>query len=205
MWRFGARMGIGMETSELAHEHIEQTHHHSGGQHHADRTARRIAVLIGVLAAVLAGAEMAEKAAQNAYLAQHIQASDDWAYYQAKNIRATVQTTTATIMEALPTGTDAAVKKAIDAARAEAARLRDDPVGGEGLKQITAKAHASEHLRDESFHRYHLFELMVGGLQIAIVLASVSVVTRVNALAWVAGGIGAAAGLFGLATLFGLF
>jgi hypothetical protein len=194
-----------MEASELAHEQIEQAHHSSGGPHHADRTARRVAVLIGVLAAMLAGAEMAEKSAQNAYLAHHIQASDDWAYYQAKNIRATQQTTTATVLAALPGGGEAAARKAIDAARAEAARLRDDPAGGEGLKQISAKAHASEQLRDESFHRYHLFELVVGALQISIVLASVSVVTRVNTLAYVAGGIGLVGGLFAAATALHLF
>ena len=57
---------------------------------HSDTSARRIAVLIAVLAAALALAEMGEKGAQNAYLTHHIAVSDDWAFYQAKNVRATL-------------------------------------------------------------------------------------------------------------------
>ena len=50
------------------------------------------------------------------------------------------------------------------------------------MKQL---AEADEHraARDAAFHRYHEFELVVGALQIAIVLASVAVVTRIVALA----------------------
>ncbi|MBU6499228.1 MAG: DUF4337 family protein, partial [Rhodospirillales bacterium] len=59
------------------------------------------------------------------------------------------------------------------------------------------------HARDHQFHRYHLFEIVVGALQIAIVLASVSVVTRVNLLAVGAGLLGGGAGLFGLAVALG--
>ena len=52
--------------------------------------------------------------------------------------------------------------------------------------------------RDAAFHRYHRFELVVGALQIAIVLASVAVVTRILALAIGAGVIGAIAAGFAL-------
>ena len=45
---------------------------------------------------------------------------------------------------------------------------------------------------------------MVGALQIAIVLASVSVVTRVRALAFGAAAIGGLAALFGFVAAFGL-
>ena len=76
------------ESIEHAREGIEHAHHGAGI--HTDTTARRIAVLIAVLAAALALAEMGEKGAQNAYLTHHIALSDDWAFYQAKNARATV-------------------------------------------------------------------------------------------------------------------
>ena len=191
-----------MEPAEMAHENIEQVEHHGGG--HNDSSARRVAVLIAVLAAVLAVAEMGEKSSQNAYLAHNIQASDSWAFFQAKNVRASVQRAAADIMESQPNSADPAVRKRIDAARADAARLRDDPVEGDGSKQIAEKAHAEEHLREHAFHRYHLFEIVVGALQISIVLSSVSVVTRVLALAYAAATIGTVAALFGLATLVGL-
>ena len=189
-----------METGEIAKEHLEQVHEHG----HGDSTTRRIAVLIAVIAAGLAISEMGEKAAQNAYLTHHIQASDDWAFFQAKNVRATVQRTAADVMESLPTAADPAVRARIDAARADAARLRDDPQSGDGSKQLAANAQEQEHARDHAFHRYHLFEIVVGALQISIVLASVAVVVRITRLAYVAAGISALAGLLGLGVAAGL-
>ena len=190
-----------MEASEMAQEHIEQVEHGSG---HNDRSARRIAVLIAVLAAMLAVSEMGEKSAQNAYLTHHIAASDHWSFFQAKNTRASVQRAAAEVMESLPGAADPAVRARIEAARADAARLRDDPKEGDGSKQIAEHARAEEAQREHAFHRYHLFEYTVGALQICIVLASVSVVTRVLALAYGAAALGLLAGLFGLATVGGL-
>jgi hypothetical protein len=66
------------------------------------------------------------------------------------------------------------------------------------MKQLAERAGAGQALRDEAFHRYHEFELVVGALQIAIVLASVAVVTRIVALAVGAGIIGIVAAGFGL-------
>lgn len=191
-----------MEPAELAKEHIEQVEHHGGG--HSDNGARHVAVLIAVLAAALALAEMGEKSSQNEYLTHHILASDSWAFFQAKNVRSTVQRTAAEVMESLPNSTDPAVRKRIEAALGEATRLRDDPAAGDGSKQIAEKAHAAEHAREHALHLYHQFEVVVGALQIAIVLSSVSVVTRVTALAYAAAAIGAVAALFGLATATGL-
>lgn len=199
-----------MDPSELAKEQLEQlehaheAQHHASGRSHSDRVARRVAVLIAVLAATLAISEMGEKSSQNEYLTHHIQAADNWAFFQAKNIRSSVQRASADLMESLPTASEPEVRKRIDAARADAARLRDDPVAGDGSKQIAEKAHAEERSREAAFHRYHQFELAVGALQIAIVLASVSVVTRVMALAYGAALIGAAASLFSLAIWTGL-
>jgi hypothetical protein len=177
---------------DLAKEGIEHAHHAS----HEDAGARRVAVMIAALAAALAVSEMGEKAAQNAYLTHHIQASDDWAFYQAKTVRMNMYALHADLLEQLPP-TEAA-RKRIEAAQATASRLDDDP-NTDGRKQVQAKARESEAARDHAFHRYHLFEAVVGALQIAIVLASVSVVTRVRWLSLAAGGLGIAAGLSGLA------
>ena len=55
--------------------------------------------------------------------------------------------------------------------------------------------------RDEAEHRYHNYEYAVGALEIAIVLASVSVITGMRALTFAAAaiGAGAAAGSIGIA------
>jgi hypothetical protein len=70
------------------------------------------------------------------------------------------------------------------------------------MNQLAERAKGQEAARDIAFHRYHEFELVVGALQIAIVLASVSVVTRIVALALGAGVIGALAAAFGAVTAF---
>lgn len=173
------------ETIEHAKEGIAEAHHA-----HGDTSARRIAILIAVLAAALALADMGEKGAQNAYLTHHIAVADDWAFYQAKNMRATVWAAQAGVLANLPNAADAGPQAEIKRARDNEARMRDDPQGGDGMKQLGERAKGQEAERDAAFHRYHEFELVVGALQIAIVLASVSVVTRVTALAFGVGVIG---------------
>jgi hypothetical protein len=165
---------------------------------------RRIAVLVAALAVALALVGMARSSAQNDYLTQHIQASDDWNFYQAKNIRSNLYQLQAETLDSLPAGNDPAVRKRIDEWRAQAKRLDDDEKT-EGRKQLLAKAHASEALRDRAFHRFHLYEWATGALEIAIVLASVSVVTRVRTLAVIAAILGGGASLFGLTEALELF
>jgi hypothetical protein len=182
---------------EMAQQGIEHAHH----AHEAlgDPRARRVAVMIAMLAAALALADMAEKGAQNAYLTAHISLSDEWNFFQAKHVRSTVLSATAELLASLPNAaTDPAIGKRIAQARATAARLEDDPQGGEGRKQLMAKAAHEAEQRDHQFHRYHKFELVVGALQIAIVLASVSVVTRIRQLAMAAALLGAASAVYGL-------
>jgi hypothetical protein len=182
------------ETIEHAREGMEEAHH--AHVLHADSTARRIAVLIAVLAAALAVAEMGEKGAQNEYLTHHVAVADDWAFYQAKTVRATVLAAEAGILANLPNAADAGPQAEIKRARENEARMRDEQ--GDGAKQLAERAKAQEAARDAAFHRYHEFELVVGALQIAIVLASVAVVTRITALALGAGAVGAIAAVYGL-------
>lgn len=165
---------------------------------------RRVAVLIAILAVALALAGMARNSAQNDFLSYHIQASDDWNFYQAKLVRSNLYLLQAETLDSLPAGSDPTVRKRIDEWRAEAKRLDDDEKT-EGRKQLMEKAHASEVERGHAFHRFHLFESVTGGLEIAIVLASVSIVTRIGTLAVIAAILGAGASLFGLAEGFDLF
>src|SRR3954454_22023847 len=80
-----------MEGLEV-HEHIEHAGH---GDSHAVGVNRRVALLIAVLAAALAIAEAAGKAAQTEALSAKVEASDLWAFYQAKTIRQTTVRTAA--------------------------------------------------------------------------------------------------------------
>lgn len=188
------------DTIEHAKEGLEHAHH---AAHEGDRFAPRTAVMIAALAAALALADMEEKAAQNAYLTHHIAVSDDWSFFQGKNVRATVRAAEASILESLPNASDETIRGRIQTARENEARLRDEP-GADGMKQLAERAQRQTELREHEFHRYHQFELVVGALQIAIVLASVSVVTRVRPLAAAGGLIGAVAAIYGLAIASGV-
>ncbi len=165
---------------------------------HGGGFARWVAVLISVLAAALALAEMQEKASQNLYMTHHIRVSDDYAFYQAKTVRQTMYQLQAQELALLPNAADPAVRKQVDSANAEAARLEDDTKGSGGRKQLLEKAKADEEVREQFLHRYELFEMVVGVLQISIVLASVAIVTRVRTLAYVGGIFGLGAIIAGL-------
>jgi hypothetical protein len=168
------------ETIERAHETLEE---HA---RHTDPWARNVAILVSVLAAALAITEIGGNAAQNAYLTQHVELSNDWAFFQAKNVRAVVLESQADVLASLPGAEDPAIQARIKDSKVHAARMRDDPQGGDGMKQLAAIARGLETERAESFHRYHKYEFATGALQISIVLASVSLVTRMRALTYVA-------------------
>jgi hypothetical protein len=164
-------------------------------QAHIEGGNKKIAVLIAVLAAFLALSETAGKSAQTAYLTHHIEASNLWAFFQAKTIRQTVVRTAIQEVEALA-GPDAPAPQAeritarLASWRAEVDRWESEPSTQEGRRELTARAQAMEQQRERALASYHQFEVSSASYQLAIVLASASVVTGVALLAWVAGGLG---------------
>ena len=95
---------------------------------------------------------------------------------------------------------------AIAAKRAEWAktlsRWESEPATGEGRKELTAKARASEDRRDLSLLRYHHYELASAAFQIGIVLASAEVITGIAVLVFAGGFLGlAGAALLGFGYL----
>jgi Domain of unknown function (DUF4337) len=177
---------------EQANEHLEHAAHGAHGTTHA-----RAAIIIAVMAAALALTEFAAKDAQISYLTNHIAASDTWAQYQAKSVRRTVLTSEADLLQSLSATTDPAIKKRIADAQANADRMRSEP-GADGMEQLTEKAHAQEHLRDHQMHRTHTLEIASGGLQIAIVLASISVVIDLPLFLMISVVLGLASAIYGL-------
>ncbi len=181
--------------SEIVEKANETIHEHAD---HTDPWARRVAILVSVLAAALAITGVGAKSAENAYLTHHIAVSDDWAFYQAKNLRLTVRSAEADLLSSLPNADDAAIQGRIKDAKDYVARAQDDPRAGDGMKQLAETAHHQEEIRDHAFHQYHIYEYAAGALEIAIVLSSVSVVTRIRTLARAAMVIGAAASVLAL-------
>src|SRR6267142_1568785 len=135
------------------------------GAGHGDHGGNKgVALLISVLALILAFSETLGKNAQTAALASNIEASNLWAFFQAKTIRQTVLRTAAEELETAPL--NEAAKKQVAKWKETARRYQSEPETGEGREQI------------------------------AIVLASASIIAAVAALAWIAGALGVIAVAF---------
>ena len=160
-------------------------HGHGHGDHGGNK---RIALLISVLALLLAFAETLGKNAQTAGLASNIEASNLWAFFQAKTIRQTVLRTAA---EELESGQmSEAAKKQVAKWKETAQRYQSEPETNEGRDQLAARAKAAEKKRDRSLDAYHNFESASAATQIAIVLASAAIIAEMAALVWIAVGLG---------------
>jgi beta-lactamase regulating signal transducer with metallopeptidase domain len=162
----------------------------SGGHGHVDHHGgnKGIALLISVLALVLAFSETLGKSAQTAAIGYNIEASNLWAFFQAKTIRQTVLRTAAEELET--TSSNDSSKKQIAKWRETAQRYQNEPETGEGRDQLMARAKDAEKKRDVSMARYHHYELASAAVQIAIVLASAAIITAMVALVWIAGALG---------------
>ncbi|GAB0057643.1 hypothetical protein SIID45300_01975 [Candidatus Magnetaquicoccaceae bacterium FCR-1] len=185
-----------------AHETHEMVHHaaHGGGHGdhgHAEDAAkrnRRIAILISLIACLLAIIEIGGNSSQHNALAAHIEASNLWAFYQAKTIRMTQTKSSAEMLEAMlprgvPSDQAAAWTKRIDDFRAAAKRYDSEPETREGRKELMQRAKESEAKHDKALHAYHLYEYAAACMQIGIVLASAGAATGVVVLAYLAGGL----------------
>lgn len=196
-----------MEAHET-HETIHEVAHHDHHEEHAHKEGKasrnkKIAVLISVLAALLAITEAGGKSAQNASLSANIEASNLWAFFQAKTIRMTTMRTAADALEVavagmVPEDKAPVVAKRIGDWRAAANRYDSEPETGEGRKELAARAKSAEAVRDRALAAYHMFEYGSAALQIAIVLSSAAVVTGTLMLAYFAGGLGLLGIAFGL-------
>jgi hypothetical protein len=159
---------------------------------HASSENRKIALLIAVIALFLALSETLGKGAQTEAIAKNVEASNLWAFFQAKSIRRTVvQTASDEAKLSLGTVSDAAAKaalqKQIDDWQKTAARYRSEPETGEGQDQLSERAKHAEEERDLATAKYHHFELASAAFQIGIVLASATIITGMVALAWISG------------------
>ena len=171
-----------------AHESMEQADQAKEASHEN----RNIALLIAVIALCLALSETLGKGAQTESISKNVEASNLWAFFQAKSIRrTTVQTAAEQTKLGLGTAGDeatkAAVQKQIDEWQKTAARYRSEPETNEGSEQLSERAKHAEEERDLAEAKYHHFELASAAFQISIVLASATIITGIVTLAWISG------------------
>jgi Domain of unknown function (DUF4337) len=159
-----------------------------------------IGVYVGILAVILAICSMGGSNAEQDALQQNIAAANTWAFFQAKNERRQALRLQAegfdVMLKMSPSMPDDA-KKMLEAKVAEYKdqdkKLTSDPKSGEGLDELFTKGKALEATRDEALKQDPYFDYGQALLQIAIVLASVALISGGNMLlyfSFILGGLG---------------
>lgn len=153
--------------SEL-HEHAENTF------------SRRVALVTAVFAVVLAIAALGGNHAMKEMLLSQQQSSDQWAFYQAKVIREHLYRGQKLRLEADLAERDASLKPAAREKLEGLLRRLDEEEKRYGAekKDIEKAAKDLEHTRDGYALRDPYFLIAEALLQIAIVMASVSILAR---------------------------
>jgi len=162
---------------------------------------RTIAVTTAIFAALAAVASLKAGGSANEALALkteatrlQAEASDKWAYYQAKNLKAAVNEVSRTIYLALDKPTPD------DLAKAQEKYAEDQRKASEEAKELEKQRDEKGEEADHLMHHHHFFAQSVALLQVAIALGAVAALTR-KRVVWIGSillGLGGA-GLFGWA------
>ncbi len=154
---------------------------------------RRIAVYIAVLAVLLSICSVGGGNASKDSTRTNIQASDTWAFFQAKNQRQTAYRLAADGLHlrlsepGLPDAARKEIEQKFAAYQAEIEHLESDSQKGEGKKELVAKAKEFEKGRDMALRQDPYFDYAEAFLQIGVVLASASIVLKNSSLLWGSG------------------
>ncbi len=158
---------------------------------------RLIGVYIGVLAVILAICGMGGGNASKEATLKNIEATNTWSFFQAKNLRRQVLRAQTEELELwllkepqMGESARAAVAAKIAANKQQADQLTSDPASREGLDQLWERGKALEVERDLAMRRDPYFDYGQAMLQIAIVLASVALISSGNMLLFVSAFIG---------------
>ena len=162
-----------------------------------NRQKNRAALTISIFAMVLAITSLGGSNAAKDITQENILAANTYAFYQAKSIRQTTLKVAAVDMELQllrePTMNAAAreaTQKKIDDYKKTIDRYESEPDTKEGKKELMVRAKAHEAVRDHAIRQDPWFDYAEGGLQIAIVLLSVSIIGSIPALYFAGLGLG---------------
>jgi hypothetical protein len=196
--------GVHAVQHEVEHEIKHEGGHGGHGGHEGGDILsrnRKVALLIAVIALFLAFSETLGKSAQTNALNHQIEASNLWNFFQAKNIRRTAtmiasESAKIELASASDEVRKSALARQIDEWIKTAARYQSEPEAGggkgEGTRELSRRAIEEQKLRDVALARYHHYEVASAAFQIAIVLASATVITGMIMLSYLAGLLGLA-------------
>jgi Domain of unknown function (DUF4337) len=171
-----------VESSEIADTIAGEDE--AGARRAAERSRKLTAIYLGIVAMLLAIASLGGANATKTMVNANIQASDTYAFYQAKYLRQTSYRLVADQLEAVLGQPDLApqsrskIEQRIARYRERADSFESDPKGGTGKQQLLAKARLWEAKRDRAARQDPNFDFAEALFQIAIVLGAVSIVAE---------------------------
>jgi hypothetical protein len=149
-----------MEEAEVPLEHLHEHIHHNA-EHGGAAWISWVALSTAILAVLAAIAGLLSGSHANEAMMSQIQASDQWGYYQAKSIKASV-------LDAKMTLTPAATEKD----KEKAAQYQEEQA------EIKREAEHKQAEAKSNFHRHEIFARAVTMFQIAIAIAAISALTK---------------------------
>lgn len=205
-----------MEPSEAA-EAISELGEGEGQKEKSaeDKFRGRAALVIAVMAMLLAITSLGGGNVAEDIVANNIQASNLWSFYQAKNARQTSYKLAADELESeiqlhqssLTPELRQSLEAKIQQYKETVARYESEPDKGEGKKELSERAKVFEVERDRALKQDTSLDFSEALFQIAIVLASVAILSSsrmILRLAIVLGAVAAVLMLNGFFTLFTL-
>src|SRR6266487_6722524 len=149
-----------MEEAEVPLEHLHE-HVHESAEHSGAAWISWVALSTAILAVLAAIAGLLSGKHVNEAMMNQIEASDQWSYYQAKSIKASVL--------------DA--KMSLAGTHDESDQLKRDRYEKE-QEEIKLEAEQKEAAAKSNFHKHEVFARGVTMFQIAIAIAAISALTK---------------------------
>ncbi len=149
-----------MEEAEVPLEHLHEQIHHKA-EHSGETWISWVALSTAILAVLAAIAGLLSGQHVNEAMMSQIEASNQWNYYQAKSIKASVL--------------DA--KMSLAGAPNESDQSKHDRYEKE-QEEIKSEAERKEAAAKSNFHKHEVFARAVTMFQIAIAIAAISALTR---------------------------
>ena len=157
-----------MEEAEVPMEHLHEEIHHST-EHGGEKWISWVALSTAILAVLAAIAGLLSGKHANEAMMSQIEASDQWSYYQAKSIKASVLDAKIALASA-PSESDSEKRNRYEKEQEEIKIEAEQ-------KQAEAKS---------NFHQHEVFARGVTMFQIAIAIAAISALTKKRTF-WIVG------------------
>jgi hypothetical protein len=168
-------------------EEVQELHEHAEHARH-DPSLAPVTLTMAVLAVLVATVSLLGHRTATEEVVLQNKVTDQWAYYQAKNIRRHSDELFADLTSIIPAKDAEAAAKLQQKYRSEAERYRDEQ------KELDAKAHELEHDADLAHHKTDRFDLGEVFLEIGLVITSITLLSG-RRLFWYFGLLCAGAGI----------